>query len=53
MMGSLKASQPHHGHKEAKVSSLKKGQGLLDKSPKGVEREKWKRAQSPEGALIK
>lgn len=55
VMGSLKARQPHHRHKKAKVSSLKKGQGLLCTIyfPKGVEREKWKRAESPEGILIK
>lgn len=45
----------HHRHKKTKVSRLKKGQGLLDTIyfPKGVEREKEKRAESPEGALIK
>lgn len=44
-MGSLKVRQPHPRHKKEKVSSLKKGQGLLDTIyfPKGLEMEKWKR----------
>lgn len=55
VMGGLKARQSHHRHKKANVSSLKKGQGLLYTIyfPKGVEREKWKRAESPEGTLIR